>query len=134
MYVQTCLNKPTCLDLVHSCVTEGSLTNLLIHKTNPFVLSSLTTGTFFLLHIRLLFPEFYVLFAVFPSVILLNNKLDAQLFIHVYFYSLHVLCSHVPIIRRIIVSMRHLVYVTLCGRPSGMQVSCIPDGHLYRVT
>jgi len=27
-----------------------------------------------------------------------------------------------PIIRRIIVSMRHLVYVTLCRRPSGMQI------------
>ena len=33
------------------------------------------------------------------------------------------------------VSMRHLVYVTLCGRPSGMQVAtCIPDGHPHRVT
>jgi len=32
---------------------------------------------------------------------------------YVYFYSLHVSGSHEPIIRRIIVSMRHLVYVTL---------------------
>jgi len=31
---------------------------------------------------------------------------------YVYFYSLHVLGSHVRIIRRIIVSMRHLVYDT----------------------
>jgi len=31
---------------------------------------------------------------------------------YVYFYSLHVSGSHVPIIRRIIVSVRHLVYVT----------------------
>ena len=37
-----------------------------------------------------------------------------------YFYSLHVSGSHVSIIRRIIVSMRHLVYVTLCRWPSGM--------------
>jgi len=38
-----------------------------------------------------------------------------------YFYSLHVSGNHVAIIRRIIVSMRHLVYVTLCRWPSGMQ-------------
>ena len=39
--------------------------------------------------------------------------------------------------------MRHLVYVTLCRLPSGMQVgmkliffipTCIPDGQLHRVT
>ena len=36
--------------------------------------------------------------------ILVNNQLD---------YSLHVSGSHVPIIGRIIVSMRYLVYVTL---------------------
>jgi len=41
-----------------------------------------------------------------------NNQLDTQFFMYVYFYSLHVLGSHVPIIRRITVSMRHLVYVT----------------------
>jgi len=63
--------------------------------------------------------------------ILLNNQLDAQFFIYVYFYSLHVSTRQVPIIRRIIVSMRHLVYVTLRRWPSWMQVSliltCIPD-------
>jgi len=31
---------------------------------------------------------------------------------YVYFYSIHVSGSHVPIIRRIIVSMRHIVHVT----------------------
>ena len=36
-------------------------------------------------------------------------------------YSLHVSGSHVPIIRRIIVSVRHLVNFTLCRWPSGMQ-------------
>jgi len=48
---------------------------------------------------------------------------------YVYFYSLYVSGSHVPIIRRIIVSMRHLrrlVCRSIC--------SCIPDGHLHRVT
>jgi len=45
--------------------------------------------------------------------ILVNNQLDAQFFMYVYFYSLHVSGSHVPIVRIIIVSMRHLVYVTL---------------------
>ena len=44
-------------------------------------------------------------------IFLVNNQLDAQLFMYVYFYSPG---RHVPIIRRIIVSMRHLVYVTVC--------------------
>ena len=43
------------------------------------------------------------------TLLLVNNQLDAQFFMYVYFYSLHVSGSHVPIIRRIIVSMRHLV-------------------------
>ena len=45
--------------------------------------------------------------------ILVHNQPDAQFFMYVYFYSLHVSGSHVPIIRRIVVSMRHLVYVIL---------------------
>ena len=45
--------------------------------------------------------------------------LHTRLFLYVNFYSLHVSGSHVPIIRRIIVSMRHLVYVTLCRCESG---------------
>ena len=52
--------------------------------------------------------------------ILVNNQIDAQFFMYVYFYSLHVSGSHVPIVRRIIVSVLHLVYVTLCRRPSGI--------------
>jgi len=55
-----------------------------------------------------------------PVKVLVNNQLVTQFFMYVYFYSLHVLGSHVPIIRRIIVSMRHLVYVTLCRWSSGM--------------
>jgi len=43
-----------------------------------------------------------------------NNQFDTQFFMYVYFCSLHVSGSNVSIIRRIIVSMRHLVYVTLC--------------------
>jgi len=35
-------------------------------------------------------------------------------FLYVYFYSLNVSGSHVPIIRRIILSMRYLVYINLC--------------------
>jgi len=56
---------------------------------------------------------FYVLLTVHPGMILVNNQLDEQFFMYVYFYALHVSGSRVPIIRRIIVSMRHLVYVTL---------------------
>ena len=57
---------------------------------------------------------FLVWLTVHPSMILVNNQLDVQFLMYVYFYSLHVSGSHVPITRRIIVSMRHLVYVTLC--------------------
>jgi len=39
--------------------------------------------------------------------------------------SLHVSGSHVPIIGRIIVSMRHLIYVTLCRWPPRMQVNLL---------
>jgi len=46
--------------------------------------------------------------------ILVNNQLDAQILMYVYFYCLHVSGSHVPIIWRITVSLRQLVYVTLC--------------------
>ena len=53
--------------------------------------------------------------------ILINNQLDTQFFMYVYFFSLHVSSSHVPITRRIIVSMRHMVCVTLCRLRSGMQ-------------
>ena len=36
---------------------------------------------------------------------LVNNQLDTQFFMYVYLHSLHVSGSHVPIIRRINVSM-----------------------------
>jgi len=54
-----------------------------------------------------------MLLIVRPGMILVNNQLDAQFFLYVYFYSLHVSVNHVPIIRRIIVSMRQLIYVTV---------------------
>ena len=60
-----------------------------------------------------LFGKFHVLLTVRPGMILVNNQLDAHFFMYVYFYSLNVSGSHVPIIRRIVVSMRHLVYVIL---------------------
>jgi len=67
------------------------------------------------------------LLTVHTGMILVNNQLDIQFFMYVYFYFVHVSGSHVSIIRRIIVSMRYLVYITLCrwlsgmGWPSGMQ-------------
>ena len=65
-------------------------------------------STYKLLEIML----FYVLLTAHPGMILVNNQLDAQFFMYVYFHSLHVSGSHVPSIGRIIVSMRHLVYGT----------------------
>jgi len=47
---------------------------------------------------------FHVLLTVHPVMILVNNQHDAQFFLYVYFYSLHISGSHVPIIRRIIVT------------------------------
>jgi len=45
---------------------------------------------------------FNVLLTLHLGTIFVNNQLDAQLFfMYVYFYSLHVSGSHVPIIRRI---------------------------------
>jgi len=60
---------------------------------------------------------FYVLLTVHPDTILVNNQIDAQFFVYVYFYSLHVSGSHVSIISRI-----------------NCINTCIPDGHLHRVT
>jgi hypothetical protein len=48
------------------------------------------------------YETFYVLLTVHLSIIFVNNQLDAQfLSMYVYFYSVHVSGSHVPIIRRI---------------------------------
>jgi len=44
---------------------------------------------------------FYVLLTVHLGIIFVNNQLEAQFFIYVYFYSIHVSGSHVPIIMRI---------------------------------
>ena len=110
---------------------------------------------------------FYVLLTVRLGVIFVNNQLHAPFFfMYVYFYSLRVSGSHVPIVRRfncinttsgiwlfgvqvwmsliqtctpsgeLIVSIRHLVYVTLYRWPLGVQVwmsliqTCTPSGEL----
>jgi hypothetical protein len=80
-------------------------------------------------------PTFYVLLTVHFGIILISNQLDAQF--------LFLICSILYMFREnpctssgeSIVSIQHLVY-------AGMQVrkelssflTCIPDGHLYRVT
>jgi len=69
---------------------------------------------------------FYVLLTMHPGMMLVNNQLDAQFFMYVYFYYLHVLGSHVPVIRRIIISMWHLVYVTPGRWQSGMHTRQSP--------
>jgi len=56
--------------------------------------------------------NFHIFLTVHLGMILVNIELDTQFFMYVYFYFLHVSGSHVPMIRRIIVSMRHLVCVT----------------------
>ena len=59
------------------------------------------------------FTTFFVLLTVHPGMILINNQINVQIFMYVYCCSLHGSGSHVPTIRRIIVSIRHLVYITL---------------------
>jgi len=57
---------------------------------------------------------FCVLLTVHLGMILVNNQIDAQFFVYVYFYSLNVSGNHVPIIRRV-----------------NCMNTCIPDGHLH---
>ena len=62
---------------------------------------------------------FYVLLTVNLGIIFVNNQLDAQFFfMYVYFYSLHVSVSHMPIIRKIncintTSGICHSVYMTV---------------------
>jgi len=81
--------------------------------------------------------QFYVLSTLHLGIFFVNNQLDTQFFcIYVYFYSLHVSDSHVPIIRRIncintTSGICHSVYMNVwCAN---LQVYT-PNGHLYRVT
>jgi len=77
--------------------------------------------------------EFYVLLTIHPGMSLVNNQLDTQFFMYVYFYSLHVLGSHVPIIRRIIVSVcyRLVCRLNLHTRWSSTQSDINKVSHRY---
>jgi len=55
------------------------------------------------------------LFRLVIGQIFVNNQLDAQfLFVYIYFYSLYVSGSHVPIIRRINCNRYDIWYMSLC--------------------
>jgi len=78
-------------------------------------------------------------FSLFRTMRLVDNQLDAHFFfmyVYVHFYSVHVSDSYVSIIRRIIVSMRHLAYATPCDDRLVCRsvCSCVPDGYLHRMT
>ena len=61
------------------------------------------------------FMELYFWLTVYLGIIFVNNQPDAKLFfMYVNFYFLQFSDSYFSIIRRIIVSLRHLVYVPLC--------------------
>ena len=68
--------------------------------------------------------EFYVLLTVHLGIILVNDQLDAQLFFSymfipdLYMFRAHMCSSS----EESIVLIWHLVYVTVCWWPSGMQV------------
>ena len=54
---------------------------------------------------------------------------------YIYFFSVRVSATMCPSSGEITVTIRHLVYVTLCGYLSGMQgAPCIPDSHPHRLT
>jgi len=77
------------------------------------------------------------------GITLIINELDAQFLLYIFVSVLYIfratLCSSSG---ESILSIQHLVYVTLCRCPSGTQIGkelssfpiCIPDGHLNRVT
>ena len=69
--------------------------------------------------------------------ILINNQLDAQFLLYIFISILYMFRATLRSSSgESIVSIQHLVYVTLCRWPSGTQVgtTCVPDGHLHRVT
>ena len=75
----------------------------------------------------------YGLTATQLTTIIVSIQHDAQFFsMYVYFCFLHVSGSHVSIIRRIIVSMWQLLYVTLYGWPSGLTWSLCVDERLVK--
>ena len=59
---------------------------------------------------------FYILLTVHLGIIFANNKPEANFFfMYVYFYSVHVSGSHVPIIRRInCINTTSGIYISLC--------------------
>ena len=78
---------------------------------------------------------FYVLLTVNLGIILFNDQLDAQFFLYIFILILYVFrafkCSSSG---DSIVSIRYLVYVTLCRLPSGMQVWTFrPNLHTRRL-
>jgi len=83
---------------------------------------------------------FYVLLTVHLAIIIFNDQLDEQLFLYVFISVPNMLrASKCSSSGDSIVSIRYLLYVTVCRGPSGMQVwtdvrTFISDGHLHRVT
>jgi hypothetical protein len=82
---------------------------------------------------------FYILVTVNLGIIITNNQLDAQFLLYIFISILYMfratLCSSSG---ESIVSIQHLVYVTLCRQPVIMQVGKElpdlhnkPDGHLH---
>jgi len=79
---------------------------------------------------------------VIGQAIFVNNQLDAQFFIiYVYFYSLRVSGSHVPIIRRIYCinttsGICHSIWMTVwcVGFDETLIQIFTPNDHLYRLT
>ena len=67
--------------------------------------------------------EFYILVTVHLGIISINNQLDAQFLLYIFIWILYMfsatLCSSSG---ESIISLQHLVYVSLCRWPSGMQV------------
>ena len=86
--------------------------------------------------------SFYVLLTVHLGIILVNNKLDAHFFFLLRLFQFSKLFEQHSVHHQEnkIVSIQLLVYVTMCRRPSGIQVgktyfsTCVLDGHLHIVT
>ena len=91
--------------------------------------ASLHETSFQFLNCRFLSALFHLIFVNKPT----WCRVFSYMFISILYMFRAAMC---PSSGELIVSMRHLVYVTLCRWPSGMQfgTTCIPDGQLHRVT
>jgi hypothetical protein len=67
--------------------------------------------------------------------ILISNQIDARFLLYIFISILYMFRATLCSSSGESIESIHLVYVSVCRGPSGMpDPTCIPDGHLHRVT